>query len=253
MFNGLNNASKYNPKKAKDHFQKFLKTYDDFEDMARKNFDSDFYSYKNKNYRRKFWQRLYQTYEHLKEKYSHYLEDQNMKKKSLKQTSKKVVKEQVVTLQERGMVTTLAPNMKVEVHKETPGIVLLLLVDSEGTEYGEVQLAKSEEDGCLDAWEVILSSAHKGYGPFLYDVAMELVGKNGIMSDRESTSSDARKVWDYYYNKRSDVSKKPVDYDCEVTQKTPMEELNYIYTKKNKNLTDQLKKNNQLVFVKTKF
>jgi hypothetical protein len=148
------------------------------------------------------------------------------------------------------MIQQLDPNMKVVVHKESPGVVIIVVQDHEGDEFGEIQIARSEEDGCIGAWEVIMASAHKGYGPFLYDVAMELVGNSGLMSDRQTTSNDARNVWRYYYNNRKDVMKKPVEYDCEVTQKTPMEELNYVYYKNNKNITTQLKKNNQIVFKK---
>ncbi len=48
--------------------------------------------------------------------------------------------------------------------------------------------------------------APHGYGPLLYDVAMEVSSSQGLMSDRESVSDDARAIWDFYLRSRSDVS-----------------------------------------------
>tara|TARA_B100000035_G_C20972494_1_gene541706 strand:- start:530 stop:1219 length:690 start_codon:yes stop_codon:yes gene_type:complete len=53
-----------------------------------------------------------------------------------------------------------------------------------------------------------------GWGPMLYDVLMEYVWntyKSGLTADRERVSGDAIKVWDYYFEKRSDVEKVPLD------------------------------------------
>lgn len=60
-----------------------------------------------------------------------------------------------------------------------------------------------------------LSKATKGYGPKLYDVAMEAITAKGGMltSDRATVSGDARKVWDFYFNNRSDVKKTPLPRD----------------------------------------
>ena len=64
--------------------------------------------------------------------------------------------------------------------------------------------------GCNGAYEVRWAEAPKGWGPLLYDVAMEyatMMG-GGLTSDRKSVSQEAAGVWDYYYNNRGDV-----DYD----------------------------------------
>ena len=64
--------------------------------------------------------------------------------------------------------------------------------------------------GCNGAYEVRWVESPKGWGPLLYDVAMEyatMMG-GGLISDRTTVSSDAAGVWDYYYNNRGDV-----DYD----------------------------------------
>ena len=60
---------------------------------------------------------------------------------------------------------------------------------------------------CDGAWMVSSSQAKEGWGPLLYDVAIEyatLHGK-GLFADRGSVSGSARTVWDYYLNRRSDV------------------------------------------------
>ena len=52
-----------------------------------------------------------------------------------------------------------------------------------------------------------------GWGPLLYDVAIELatIHANGLIPDRYSVSREANNVWDYYMNQRSDVIKVQLD------------------------------------------
>jgi len=64
---------------------------------------------------------------------------------------------------------------------------------------------------CLGSWQVISSQVSDGWGPLLYDVAMEVVGDAGIMADRGSLSDDAYNVWKYYMYSRPDVVKKQLD------------------------------------------
>ena len=77
---------------------------------------------------------------------------------------------------------------------------------------------------CLGANEVIGSTAAQGWGPMLYDVAMELSGEQGLMADRESLSGDAYNVWLYYMNSRGDVQKKQLD--TEDNELTPNDDDN---------------------------
>jgi hypothetical protein len=60
-----------------------------------------------------------------------------------------------------------------------------------------------------DIFIVESSCVDKGYGPLLYDIAMETVTKHGCMlvSDRKIVSDDAFKVWKYYYENRPDIRK----------------------------------------------
>lgn len=62
---------------------------------------------------------------------------------------------------------------------------------------------------CLDASHVSMSQAIGGYGPLLYDLAIEMTG--GLVPDRTEVSDAARKVWDYYNNQRPDVNKEQLD------------------------------------------
>jgi len=58
---------------------------------------------------------------------------------------------------------------------------------------------------CLGANVIGSSHAPHGFGPLLYDIALESSGTAGLTSDRTSVSSDASGVWDYYMRNRSDV------------------------------------------------
>jgi len=65
---------------------------------------------------------------------------------------------------------------------------------------------------CDGAWIIIQTSTYsgapKGFGPLLYDIAMEYATKfgNGLAPDRGTVSDDALKVWDKYMNERDDVT-----------------------------------------------
>jgi hypothetical protein len=80
--------------------------------------------------------------------------------------------------------------------------------------YGHIIAFKSNAAGCEGSWEVMYSNAQPpGWGPLLYDVAMEVatLEGSGLMSDRSSVSRDARRVWDYYNDNRPDVTKRQLD------------------------------------------
>jgi hypothetical protein len=42
-------------------------------------------------------------------------------------------------------------------------------------------------------------------GPMMYDIAMELAGDDGMISDSDGTSDAAQRVWDFYLDNRVDV------------------------------------------------
>jgi hypothetical protein len=93
--------------------------------------------------------------------------------------------------------------------------------------FGKVTIRPASYDGdCAGAWVVAGTVADEGWGPFLYDVAIEWATKNGqgLAPDRSVVSPSATKVWDYYSNNRSDVKSTQLD-DLENTL-TPDEDDN---------------------------
>jgi len=79
---------------------------------------------------------------------------------------------------------------------------------------GEVQAAPGDGSGpCSGAYEVLWANAEGawGFGPMLYDIAMELAGDEGLICDRSSVSEDAASVWEFYLNNRPDVIAKQLD------------------------------------------
>ena len=55
-------------------------------------------------------------------------------------------------------------------------------------------------------------SATHGWGPFLYDIAMETAGTAGLFADRREVSLDALRVWQQYA-RRADVTQRPLPAD----------------------------------------
>jgi len=60
---------------------------------------------------------------------------------------------------------------------------------------------------CLNAYQVTWSKADKGFGPLLYDVAMEYASADagGLTCDRVVVSEAAYKVWLFYLKNRPEV------------------------------------------------
>ena len=81
------------------------------------------------------------------------------------------------------------------------------------------------EGECAGAWVISSTEATKGWGPLLYDIAIEWATENGegLTPDRFAVSPEAVKVWDYYLTKRSDVSADQLD-DLENTLTEPDED-----------------------------
>lgn len=81
--------------------------------------------------------------------------------------------------------------------------------------FGKIYIGKTDgSDGnCEDAWEVHYVRAKKGWGPLLYEIALEIASQEagGLVPDRYAVSEDAQKVWEYYYSRREDVEKSQLD------------------------------------------
>jgi len=80
--------------------------------------------------------------------------------------------------------------------------------------------AGDEVTGCNGSWVVSYAAAEKGFGPLLYDVAIEVTsgttslnkgGYKGLTPDRTNLSRDAFGVWRKYLEIRPDVKKVQLD------------------------------------------
>ena len=71
---------------------------------------------------------------------------------------------------------------------------------------------------CLDAYVVSWTRATSGWGPLLYEVAIEWASRNasGLAPDRHSVSDDALGVW-IKYAQRPDLDQAQLDIDLEKT------------------------------------
>ena len=93
--------------------------------------------------------------------------------------------------------------------------------------WGEVSIMRPNKGTgpCGEALNVVYAGAASGWGPMLYDVAMELATQvgGGLTPDRNSVSNDAQNVWSYYFNNRSDVQSQQLDLtDKEVAYYTDL-------------------------------
>lgn len=70
------------------------------------------------------------------------------------------------------------------------------------------------EEGCMNSYEVLGVESYDGWGPMLYDIAMEVSAERGglgIYSSRYSVQREAWNIWDFYYRYRKDVKWKQMD------------------------------------------
>ena len=89
-------------------------------------------------------------------------------------------------------------------------------VRAEGGPWGRVSFGKpwlEEEGNCDGALKVGGANANPGWGPLLYDIAIEYATQNanGLIADRDSVSGEAHTVWDYYMHNRKDVTQHQLD------------------------------------------
>ena len=80
---------------------------------------------------------------------------------------------------------------------------------------GMIKMTKNTNtEKCVkDVWIVGVADAASGWGPMLYEVAIEYASKNGkgLTSDRQLVSTAAKGVYDFYQSSRSDVQKVQMD------------------------------------------
>lgn len=94
--------------------------------------------------------------------------------------------------------------------------VFNLMSKKENRAFGSLGIQRPDDlsGPCDGAWIVATSKAEKGWGPFLYDLALEWATSNGgkgLTSDRDIVSNSAKNVWDFYAQKRNDVHSDQLD------------------------------------------
>ena len=74
------------------------------------------------------------------------------------------------------------------------------------------KVADSYDCAIKDAWH-LRSDIDHGWGPLIYDIAMEWASMHGsgLMSDRAGLSPHSQAVWQYYYDNRTDVKIQQLD------------------------------------------
>ena len=94
--------------------------------------------------------------------------------------------------------------------------------------WGYIKIEKYSWPNRVPVWEVLESKAGQGYGPLLYDIAMEYATKYGLglMSDRVSVSGEAVDVWDYYLKNRVGVDVEAHQMDDRKNTLTPTDDDN---------------------------
>jgi len=116
-------------------------------------------------------------------------------------------------LVQEAMKTSLDPEMRVQIEREDERSLSVRIKEvgkPKAHSNAYISLRRREIDDGGYAWEVTNSNARQGFGPLVYDLAMEYVvgklGHSGIMADTSGNVSPAAKnVWDFYYQNRPDV------------------------------------------------
>jgi len=100
--------------------------------------------------------------------------------------------------------------------------------DEDNPVYGDVSFFEEDPDNrpCDGSSIIAVTDVADGWGPFLYDIAMEVatIRTNGLTPDRFVVSDEAADVWDFYSENRPDV--KMHQLDNEYNDLTPQEDDN---------------------------
>ena len=115
--------------------------------------------------------------------------------------------------------------------------------------FGVLQTSLGRREPYAGTYMVTSVKATDGFGPLLYDVALELAGENGLKPDTMSVSDDASAVWKHYNTQRDDVTSEPLvepyAYDSvmpteRAAKPEENEHLSHKYTKTNRSTIQDL-------------
>ena len=71
--------------------------------------------------------------------------------------------------------------------------------------FGTLHVGRGRNEPYEGVYIIQSAKAKDGFGPLLYDVALEVAGEDGLKPDVEDVSDDANAVWKYYDTQREDV------------------------------------------------
>ncbi len=110
--------------------------------------------------------------------------------------------------------------------------------------HGSVEAGAADPE-CGQVYEINVSEAPGGWGPFLYDLAMEYAYPKGLIADRAEVTEAAQRIWRFYMQSRPDVKKRVIrNPDCSAGTWEPA--LDFAYFKPPK-LIDELHAANKLI------
>ena len=126
--------------------------------------------------------------------------------------------------------------------------------------FGTLHVRRGRNEPYEDVYIIQSSKAKDGFGPLLYDVALEIAGKSGLKPDVLEVSDDAAAVWKYYDEQREDVDSKMLvssidDFDKVMPDDRAEdpgtnEHLAQVYFKKDRGTTQDLMGQDKLVMLK---
>ena len=124
----------------------------------------------------------------------------------------------------------LAADYRVEIDQVTLYRTQLMLRETRGK---TVAMAYIGYDKDCDFWYIQSTDAESGWGPILYDIAMEYASSRsrGLVADRDEVSAEARHVWDYYFESRPDVISTELSDDCMRFPGSDPGPLDHVYAK----------------------
>lgn len=135
---------------------------------------------------------------------------------------------QLLTEGAKGLDDLVANDMYVVVGKDSEGDALIYYSNKDDLRrnvvpkhrekrvWGDITIVHSDPKvtgPCSSAMSVEYVEAAPGWGPMLYDVAIEIATQEagGLAPDRKSVSKEAKRVWDYYLHMRGDVQSHQLD------------------------------------------
>jgi len=126
------------------------------------------------------------------------------------------------------------------------GVLTVIMYETSSTEPVVLGIIDMVKIPSCSTWRIVTSAAIKGYGPLMYDIAFSIAGDSGLMSDRTRVSDDAKKIWNFLANKRTDEFEKiPVKPNCRFKGVDSAHPLNHKFILKNRLNYGELEANHQ--------